>query len=296
MVKIPSYPKIPAYGNPGTGTVFDGPVLVQEKLDGSQIGFGYDSTCDIGVRSHNVQLNLDDPPKMFRAGVNSILENLSVQFETAWFYGEYFGGRKQNTIAYDSIPDGHIALFDAVIDGEWIDYDQLAAIAKEFNFGVVPVLAEGTFGGISELSKFLEMTSVLGGSQVEGVVIKNYGQRITLDNKICPAMAKLVRDEFKEKNSKAWAKPNVIQVIIESLTSEARYLKVVQSLRESGELTNSVKDIGPLIKQANLDINEEESEWIKEQLYRAFRKQIVKSATKGLPTWYKAYLAEQIEQ
>jgi hypothetical protein len=63
----------------------------------------------------------------------------------------------------------------------------------------------------------LDTESYLGGSKVEGVVIKNYGQLLELHGTIRHLTTKYVRDEFREKASKGHKTPR--QSIDEYLTS-----------------------------------------------------------------------------
>ena len=83
----------------------------------------------------------------------------------------------------------------------------------------------------------------------------------------------------------------VIQDYIESFGSEARWLKAIQRRREDGELLHAPQDIGPLIKIINQDMIDEEEENIKDFFYKQFIKEILRSATRGFPYWYKDWLA-----
>lgn len=74
--------------------------------------------------------------------------------------------------------------------------------------------------------------------------------------------------------------------------TEARWRKAVQHLREKGELDDSPKDIGALIKEIPLDILGDSKENIKEQLFSFFWPKIKMGVTKGFPEWYKNQLAE----
>lgn len=64
MIALNSYPKVYALGHPALAGLFDGPVIVQEKVDGSQFSFGLLGQ-ELVCRSHRVQLVLDAPDKMF---------------------------------------------------------------------------------------------------------------------------------------------------------------------------------------------------------------------------------------
>ena len=71
-------------------------------------------------------------------------------------------------------------------------------------------------------------------------------------------------------------------------------LKSVQHLKEEGELTKSLKDIGLIIRAVQQDIIEEETDNIKNELFNKFRDDILRTATKGLPEWYKDKLLGRV--
>lgn len=153
---------------------------------------------------------------------------------------------------------------------------------------------EGSVLSLEQIQAMIDRDSILGGTKIEGVVIKNYNL-FTPDKKV--AMAKLVCEDFAERNAKAWKTSNptqadIVQGIIASLRTEARWRKAVQHLREAGALTDSPKDIGALIKEAQADILKEERDWIAGQLVNHFLPQIIRGSIGGLPEWYKQELAK----
>lgn len=64
------------------------------------------------------------------------------------------------------------------------------------------------------------------------------------------------------------------------------------NFEERGELEGTPRDIGKLLKEVYTDIEEEEQENIKDQLYSIFKSDIMKYATHGLAQWYKTKLVE----
>ncbi len=75
--------------------------------------------------------------------------------------------------------------------------------------------------------------------------------------------------------------------------TEARWMKAIQHLRDSGELTNTVKDIGPIIKEIQADVKREEYEIIMEQLWQMYGRDLIKETTTHFPMFYKNYLEEE---
>jgi hypothetical protein len=106
---------------------------------------------------------------------------------------------------------------------------------------------------------------------------------------------KFVSEAYKEVHKKSWTGDNTgagqWELFKQSFRTEARWRKAIQYLRDNGQLDNSPRDIGPLIKQINEDIKEEEEGAIKDGLYRIFGKDVLRVATAGFAEWYKEQLA-----
>ena len=58
-------------------------------------------------------------------------------------------------------------------------------------------------------------------------------------------------------------------------------------MRDRGALTNSPKDIGPLMDEVCKDILDEERQYIYDQLMAAAKNRINRGVVKGLAQWYK---------
>lgn len=289
--KLPSYPKVLAIGHRLIANLFNGPVVVQEKVDGSQFTFGK-KDGQLFCRSKGKQLILDAPEKMFALAVQSVRERAPL-LKGGWVYrAEYLNKPKHNTLEYDRAPAGHLVLFDAHPDDQghgFLTPRDLECEARSLNLEPVPVLYEGLVSSPDELLRLLETPSALGGPKVEGVVVKNYHQ-FTADGHYC--VGKLVSEAFKEKHQGEWRKANpnrkdVVATLIAELRNENRWQKAVQHLREAGNLDESPKDIGNLIKEVQRDIRTEEEEHIKDILFRYFWPTISRGVIAGLPEWYK---------
>ena len=82
----------------------------------------------------------------------------------------------------------------------------------------------------------------------------------------------------------------MVALIINSYTTERRWEKAVERLRDNGDLVNEPKDIGFLVKAVENDIKEECKEEISEKLFNHFWNQIRRCVVRGLPEWYKKEL------
>jgi len=294
-MSVRSYPSLFAVGHRQVAEIFQGDVVIQEKVDGSQFSFQI-RDGEIECRSKGAQLNMAAPDQMFSAGVAAVVERAALLREGLIYRGEYLRRPKHNVLAYDRHPLGHIALFDVEDtskgEGYFFSPAELADEAKRINLDVVPTLHVGALTGPDHLRSFLDLTSMLGGAKVEGVVVKNYA-RYTDDKKVM--MAKFVSEAFKEVHGAEWRKENptgtdVQTSLIASYRTPARWSKAVQHLREAGKLTDSPKDIGALIKEVGEDVHRECESEIKDALFAHFWPHIRRGLTGGLAEWYKDQL------
>jgi hypothetical protein len=295
---INSYSKVYQIGHREILDLFDGEVVVQEKIDGSQFSFGMDLDDKLYMKSHHQPIVEGNEPKMFLKGINYVkeLHNLGC-LKAGWIYrAEYLEKPKQNALAYDRIPKNHLMLFD--VDTSWggqnyLTHELLCSEAEShLDLEAIPVLYTGTISSPEELKSYLDNTSVLGGQKLEGVVIKNY-DRFTRDKKT--VMGKYVCEKFKELNHKTHkvkGGKDIVTELGEKYKSEARWIKAMQHLREQGLLTDSPKDIGPLMAEINKDILEECSEEIQKALFKWAWRSISREVTRGFPQFYKDKLLE----
>jgi hypothetical protein len=288
-----SYPSIFALGHKAIKELFFDDVLCEEKIDGSQVSFGR-FEGELKCRSKGATLNVDYPEKMFSVAVETAkLLNL----RDGWTYrAEYLLKPKHNALAYDRTPDRNLILFDVNTgEEEYMSYEEKRREADRIGLEIVPILFEGKVDSPEKLLSFLERTSILGGQKIEGIVVKNY-HRFGQDKKAL--MGKYVSEAFKEVHSASWKESNpsvkdVIQTLILSLKTPARWNKAVQHLRENGLLSDSPRDIGVLIKEVHVDIEKECEDEIKDKLYRHAISSIKRGVVSGLPEWYKEELMKK---
>lgn len=275
--------------------LFSGRVEITEKIDGSFFSFGMVDGV-LSMRSKGQELHFDAPSSgMFKIGMDYV-QSIAHLLVPDWIYrGEFLMKPKHNSLAYNRAPQGHVALFDIE---EGLGYHKDAATraseAARLGFDYVPVLFDGEWtGGLVGLTDLLDTQSILGGQKIEGVVVKNFDRFV--HGRIM--MGKLVSEMFKEVHSKEWKTTNpdkgdVVMQLIANLKSDARWNKAIQHLRDGGLLTNSPRDIGPLLKEIGTDVLKEEEEMIKASLFKWAWPQIQRGITAGFPDWYKQRLLE----
>jgi hypothetical protein len=295
------YPKVRAVGHRDIANLLVGPVIVQEKVDGSNFSFGRDHLGGLFAWSRTQDLSLGQPDKMFAAGIDhvlSIADRIPAGFT---FRCEYLKSPKHNVLAYDRVPKNHLVLFgvEKVAGGNpdiWHPYgddDIMLSWAESLQIDLVPELFYGQQLDLNTtwaeaVAKWLDTESFLGGQKVEGVVVKNYTQTDERSG-ASYLVGKIVRPEFKEVHAHQVKldKPDPVSSIGARYGGPARWQKALATLRDEGELVNGMEDIPKLMRRVQIDVEAEEIDSIKEALYLLYRKNVIGCTTRGLAEWYK---------
>jgi hypothetical protein len=291
-----AYSSIYNLGHKALAALKNQEVLVQEKIDGSQISFGVDLGGNLHVRSKSATINPEAPEKLFQKGVE-VIKSLKPKLRPGWTYrGEYLQKPKHNALAYDRIPNNHIILFDINTDLEdFAPYTAVVDEGRELGLEVVPLLMAG-IPALEDLRGLLERESVLGGQKIEGVVLKPIHYNIFgMDKKVL--MGKHVSEAFREIHKQEWklsnpSRTDFIDLLAQQYTTPARWNKAIIHLREQGLIQDSPKDIGLIMKEVPLDILKECEQEIKDKLFEYFWPAIRRKSTYGLPEYYKDQLLE----
>lgn len=285
-------------GHRAAKPLFEQPVLIQEKVDGSFFAFGYypGEEPELKIRSKGAMMYVEAPERMFTEGAATVRRLYEAGLlRPGWMYrGEYLKKPKHNALAYDRIPVGHIVLFDILTDEEtYLPYGALALEAERVGLEVVPLLAYARIETAEQLRRFLDTTSVLGGQKIEGVVIKPVQPIYGVDKKLL--MAKFVSEAYKEVHALSWGAGNptsgdILTRLAAAYGTQARWQKAVQHLRERGLIEDSPRDIGKILAEVWPDIASEESDAIKEALWKWAAPHLRRMVTRGMPEWYKEQL------
>lgn len=301
-MQVSTYSSIRQLGDRVTRRMFDGgPLVAQEKVDGSQFSF-----ANVGgkllARSKNNSVGeggnaegmfgkaYETADAIFRTG--TLEEGTVVRCEVV-------SKPKHNVLRYDRIPTGSIILYDMETPQRSANYaspELLKRTADMWGIEVVPTFAYETFTleSLREiLPSWLQRTSILGGTLIEGVVVKNYRVMDEEDNVL---MAKYVSEQFKEKMDPTHvAKVDAltpVQKILSGYQKEAIWNKAVQHLRDNGDLLNTPKDIGKLVAEIKSDFTKENKEDIVEAIVDAYYGDVVAGILNGFPQWYKTKMLE----
>jgi len=301
-----TYPQIFNLGHRAVKELTWHPLLVEEKVDGSQFSFGLipiplenvspgDPTSELKIRSKNKEMDPEAPESLFNEAAETV-RNLASKLRPGWTYrAEYLKKPKHNTLAYSRVPVGNLIIFDINTEEEegYLGWEAKKAEADRLGLECVPLLAFGMMD-LDKIKDLLQRESVLGGQLIEGVVLKPQGYNLYgQDKKVL--LGKHVSEAYKETHKKEWkvdSRSDLIGRITLEMRSPARWAKAVQTMRDAGGNVNEVKAIGDLIRMIQADIAKEELDYIKEKLWAAFGKDILKGAIKGFPEWFKERLLE----
>lgn len=308
-----SYPSIFNLGHRAIADLFKVPVIVEEKVDGSQFSFGLipelpplgvdpsPECLTLHVRSKGAVMHPDAPEKMFNKAVESVKSRMHL-LKPGWTYrGEYLAKPNHNALAYDRVPTGHVVLFDInTADETYLSPAEKRAEAERIGLECVPVVYSGQIPGITPEEKiqffrtFLDTTSILGGQKIEGVVVKPLDYNLFGPDKKC-LFGKFVSEAFREVHKRSWKEGNptngdIIQQIGSDYCTAARWNKAIQHLSEAGKILDDVKDIGLIIKEVPNDVFAECEQEMKDRLWKHAKPHITRQLTRGLPEFYKERL------
>lgn len=301
-----SYPKVHHLGDPVLEGLLDGEVSVEEKLDGSQFRINIDINGMFNFGSHRVEFPTNENNQMFQVGVENCMKLLASimgkpREHEIHIFCEFMKSQRQNTLTYDRVPKNNIVIFDIIKDSHWYSYEEKSKFANKYGFEVIPRLYKGTGLSSELINELIKSRSFLGGTTVEGIVVKNYNKFFNptkyawMEGNFL--IGKYVRQEFHELNQAAHAQEHSsLDVVKARYNSPARWDKAIQKLTEEGKLLGKMQDIPALIMEIKKDVREECENDIKDQLWKVYGSNIVGSAVKGFPEYYNQKLLKNLEE
>lgn len=177
-------------------------VVVEEKLDGANLGFSITDEGELCAQNRGSYLDRDHAHPQFRplwswlsaresAIANALWPNLMLFGE--WCYAIH-------SVVYDGLPDWFLGfdVYDRKLDRFW-DSERRNALLTELRLHPVPRLAKSRVS-IEQLNQLLSGASRVGGSTIEGLVVRQEGDGFTT------ARAKLVRAEFTQAIDEHWSR------------------------------------------------------------------------------------------
>lgn len=181
-------------------------LLVEEKIDGANLGISFDSGGTIRAQNRGAYLflpgagqwkKLDD---WLAPRIDTLFEHLSDQFI---LFGEWCYAR--HSVFYDHLPDWFLGfdIFDKR-SGRFLSSQRRDALMRKMGIAMVPAIARGTFT-LPQLQELLS-ASKFGSEPAEGIYLRHD------DVDWLAQRAKLVRASFVQAQEEHWSrsaiKPN----------------------------------------------------------------------------------------
>ncbi len=193
-----------------TAAFLDGPVIIEEKLDGANIGLSIvEGEIRIQNRGQYVPqpfdgqyAKLDAWLQVHRHGILDTLEDHCILF------GEWCAA--SHSIAYDSLPGLFLAfdIYDRQAGSFWTVADR-NLLASHARLPVVPEIARGLFTLEEVISLVTESKSCFTDAPLEGVVLRREEGR-ELDRR-----AKVVRADFVQTIDDHWRSRKIVWNTVE---------------------------------------------------------------------------------
>ncbi len=179
-----------------------GEVVVEEKIDGANVGFSTNEEGGLRVQNRGQYLDPAHSHGQFQP-LWSWLPAREAALADALYpdlilFGEWCVA--VHSVIYDRLPDWFMGfdVYDRRVEGFW-DIDRRNRLLTKLGLTGVPQLATGHFS-ITQLREILFSDSRIGGSAMEGVVVRKEAGGLTTER------AKLVRAEFLQAIDGHWSR------------------------------------------------------------------------------------------
>lgn len=299
------YPKVLSLGQPLIDEIFDDPVEITEKVDGSQ--------CRIHLTEEIAQCGSKNvgiaDQKMFEIAHDQAVRMWN---DDVWrklgdditLFTEFLNKEKHNVLIYSRVPRNNLYLFGAIIDDKHIRTEELFKLANILDIEPPHIIASDiTISNKDDLNEYLKTPSILGNTVLEGIVIKNYNRSYpallasTQAFFGYPLVGKIVRDDFKERLNKEWSgkkqrEAPLTKVVAEFLT-EARFNKAIQHLVDDGKITYEMNNLKDIIPEFYNDLLDEEKDAIIAVVMESFWKPLKRKCDNFAVQRWKEYLVEK---
>lgn len=299
------FPKVLGLGQPLLSEIFDDPVDLSSKIDGSQVRIHL-TESNVQCGSKNVDI-ADD--KMFNIAHR---QTERIWNENQWkmwgsditLFTEFLNKPKHNVLSYSRVPKNNLYLFGALIDGKHLKTEELIELATEIDIEPPHIIASQVkIDNPEDLNSYLETESVLGGTKVEGIVIRNSYRSYppllvsTMAFDGYPLVGKLVRDDFKERLNVEWSGKKQRETPLNKVASEfftdARFRKAIQHLNDEEKITYEMNNLKDIIPEFYSDLIDEERQEIMELALDDFWRQLKRKSDNFVVKEWKRYLVDK---
>ena len=217
------YQHVERIGNDEIDGLLVGKVYIQPKIDGSNGQVGIDENGELYCASRNQVLTEEVTNQGFwnhvQANAALYLAYLS-QFPSHILYGEWLVPHSLKTYRDSAWRKFYVFdVWDKNLE-QYMPYDGYAPILEHCGIETIPVLAVVQNPTEEKLLQFVQANTYLiedGKGCGEGIVLKNYDFTNRYGRTV---WGKVVRNEFKEENRKAFGYSEIAMVSVESRIAE----------------------------------------------------------------------------
>lgn len=179
-----------------------GDVVVEEKVDGANIGFSTNEDGEVRVQNRGQYLDPAHSHGQFKplwSWLPSREQTLADElYPSLILFGEWCYA--VHSVQYDRLPDWFLGfdIYDRSVNGFW-DKGRRDALLAAVGLVGIPCLAEGVFS-LEQLAELLSTPSRVGEDSMEGIIVRKEAGGLTT------ARAKLVRPEFAQAIEEHWSR------------------------------------------------------------------------------------------
>ncbi|MDE7099531.1 MAG: RNA ligase family protein [Ruminococcus sp.] len=233
-------------------------IMIQEKIDGANASFQYDSESDsLQAFSRKQILSADNNLRGFYEFVQSLDKELvkSVLGDNFRMFGEWL---VPHTLKYPEEKYNNMYCYDVydMKNALYLPQNEVKQLVECLGLNYVPVFYEGEFTSWEDCIAFVGRTE-MGGEIGEGIVIKNE-TKLNNPNIRTPFYTKIVHEKFQERhkprvrhvNIEAINEKNRLKAIVETVVTKARVEKILHKLVDEGILCEDfgLKDMKTICK------------------------------------------------
>lgn len=240
MDEFRKYQKIRRLGTTETEGILDGECYIFPKLDGTNASVWVDESGKIRAASRNRELSHESDNAGFYAWAakDEPLRRFFDKYPNLRLYGEWLVPHTLKT--YKDGAWRRFYVFDVMDGDRFLHYDEYIDLLWDYDLDFIPTQAILSYPTEDQLTRELERNTLYikdGEGVGEGIVIKRYGWRNRFGDE---QWAKLVTNEFKERNNKTFGapkkesgaiEPDIANGFITEALVEKEYAKIVN---ESG--------------------------------------------------------------
>jgi ATP-dependent RNA circularization protein (DNA/RNA ligase family) len=184
------------------GSLLAGELVVEEKVDGANLGFSTTEDMVLRIQSRGGYLDRNYAHPQFGPLWPWLAAREAQLVDALWpsliLFGEWCYA--VHTVVYDRLPDWYLGfdIYDRAVGKFW-DTARRDELLTKLQLHGVPRLGKNRFS-LEQLTHFLSKTSFVGGSAIEGLVVRQESDGFTR------CRAKLVRAEFFQAIDEHWSR------------------------------------------------------------------------------------------